>query len=189
MKGQVVSQARRQVRQRERPRRFVQTKPIPTAVPIWRSAFPGTAVQTKPIAESGRLEVASGKRTECKAKSFGASRFTLQTPNVPNEANRWSVVSCAKQTQFAPGRPPFFGFFRFFRLSPIQTSRRNALRRHYEHGCAVPNEANWPRREYKATAFLDPCPFDFAQGGACAGVTTAARVAAPNEANFQGNPG
>ena len=28
----------------------------------------------------------------------------------------------------------------------LHTSRRNALRRHYEHGCAVPNKANWRAR-------------------------------------------
>ena len=72
----------------------------------------------------------------------------------PNKANSASgdarpTRNRAKRSQLARrGRgaeqlvfPPFFGFFRFFRLSPIQTSRRNALRRHYEHGCAAPNKA------------------------------------------------
>ena len=117
----------------------------------------------------------------------------------PAKLTRSGTTHRAKQSQFArrgrrrgtTGLSPFFGFFRFFRLSPVRlrpdsgrsrasgalrrgcvqnkanfeglsswkwqgaseqrpatslprlpASRRNALRRHYEHGCAMRNKAN-----------------------------------------------
>ena len=144
--------------------------PAPAGPP--RPGVRGPLCETKPIAgvpghraqpdRTKQSQLARGRGSQTRSMVFGDPRSPY--------------LGLPRQTK-PIGEPPPSG------RGPTVPNKPNQRRP------VVQTKPTASRREYKAAAFLDPCPFDFAQGGPCAGVTTPARLIVRNKANcrrFQG---
>ncbi len=132
-----------------------ETKPIGTGV----SGLTFEVSREQSVAASSEPLPAWGRDCRTKQSHFGQARLVpggrrcrtnpipggRNTPIVPLFHHSSIPIRCLPcETKPIPGtRRPWRDRAPATWAFELHTSRRNALRRHYEHGCAVPNKANW----------------------------------------------